>query len=189
MGERSKYHLTIRDRAGMPPCHAIVLGGLEGRTSAEQPRPTGNLRAVEFRRVTQVLGLTADDPTVTYPGAVGLYSEEEIAAYRAAVQHHVVRWRWSREQDREPRLVAAEVHDTRCVGFESDVEDEPLEGYLVIRPLADPLAPIAGDPVEAEALAQAQQAELIAQQTDGADARRRARHARAKMTGERIDPN
>lgn len=178
---RRKYHLAIRDRDGFPPCHAVSIGGAR--------QAGGGPRSLDFRRVTQVLGATRDDATVTYPGAVGLYSDEEVALFRESVKHFVVRWRWSREgKESEPRLVAAEVHDTRCAGFESDSADQPLEGYLVIRPLADPLAPIAGDPVEVEALAQAQQAELIVQQTDDMDARRRARHARAKMTGERIDP-
>lgn len=166
-----RLQLNILDRDGLPPCHAVTIGKLE------------------FRRYTTVPSRVGGLPDMVHMGAVGEYSEADIAEFRDRVQHFVVRWGW-RERQGVPQLWAAEIHDRRVTGwFPVPERDEPLERYLLVQEIATgvPASIGAATPEQVEALAAARASEDRARREDPTDGQRRAAHGRAKRAGEGVE--
>jgi hypothetical protein len=167
-----RYHLTIRDRDGLPPCQSITVGKLD------------------FRRYTAIPSTREGLPDQIHHGAVGEYTDEEVAGFREAVKHLVVRWGHRVQSDGSRRLWSAAIHDVRCSGFFAVPEaDQPLAELLDVQPITiTPVTMIGNATAEQiDALAVAQASEERARREDPQDQSRRARHARAKATGEGVE--
>lgn len=175
----ARFNLFITDVDGLPPCAAITVGKLE------------------FRRYTKVRNTNPDLPDLTHLGAVGDYSEKDIAEFEQAAKHLVVRWFWGEKNGKTYRR-AAQVIDTRLAAqgaYQRDEADEPITNYLQVIPVGPSASPLpigigSASPEQLEAVAASQRAdanrsEAIARQ-DPADARTRAQHGRAKARGEHV---
>lgn len=168
-----RFHLTIKDREGLPPCQSITVGKLD------------------FRRYTTINSTREGLPDQTYHGAAGEYDEADVAEFHEKVKHLVVRWGWStRKLDgREvTRLWSAAIFDTRCKEFFPTDRDEPLSRYLDVQPITVgvPTSFVGATAEQIEASSSARASEERARQ-DPRDARERAKHARAKRDGETVE--
>lgn len=166
-----RYHLDIKDKNGFHPVQSITIGKLD------------------FRRYTSVPkwrdGRSDGLPDPIYRGAVGEYSDADLEEFREKVQHFVVRFHVE-DVKGVPTIRRAEVWDTRVSAYFAQIEDEPLEPYLSVRPVEGYTpAELVGSvtPEQAAAKQAAEASERQARATDPADHGRRARHARAKRDG------
>lgn len=174
-----RYHLTIKDRTAggvtLPACQSMTVGKLD------------------FRRYTSVPSRGHDLPDETYPGAVGEYKPEDVAAFHEAVKHFVVRWgfrdRTKMGVAQAPQLSSAVVHDTRNRDYSRASGDEDLADYLEVREIQVGVPVGVLNTITAEQAAAKQDAEASearARATDPTDAIRRKVHARAKAAGESL---
>lgn len=174
-----RFHLTIKRHAdGLPPCQSATIGKLD------------------FRVYTTVHSQTEGVPDTTYEGAVGEYDEKDVAEFREVVKHFVVRWGFAAKRNPDgtmgpSRLRSATVHDTRVKNaIRTPKFEEPLGLYLDVRPinLDDHQQPVGVvTPEQAAAEQESRASEERARASDPSDGQRRARHGRAKATGEGVE--